>query len=244
MVAVLVPVLNRPHRVRPIVDSVAAATDVPWTILFLASPGKRQELAAIHQVLDLPVPEGCAVDAVVMDDPPGIGDYARKINRGVAETDEPYLLFGADDLSFHPGWFDAALAPMNATVGVVGTNDLGPWRPDSPSRDAVAAGEHATHCLVARWYTSLGLIDDPPHEPTGVLNPAYPHEFVDDEFTGTARHRDAWAYAVDSHVEHLHPRFGKAPNDASYMASGRRIPAGRKLYRSRAHLWGEDPPKR
>lgn len=240
-VAILVPVLNRPGNVSRLVASVTAATEPPWTVLFLATPGKRREHQAIQAAINGGSPEGCTIRAVLMGGPAEPGDYARKINHGVTITDEPYLFFGADDLDFHPGWFEAALDRMTSTVGVVGVNDLGEWRPNSPSRDAVAAGEHATHCLVARWYTHLGLIDNPNG---GVLNEAYHHEFVDDEFTATARYREAWAYAEGSHVEHLHPRFGKAPTDQSYMAASRRIPPGRALYRQRAHLWGEDPPKR
>lgn len=235
-VAILIPVLDRPASVIPVAESALANT--PGSIvLFIATAGYNAEADACTQAMtDHPN----QVWWSQLPDHRGNGDYARKINLGIQATAQPYLFFGADDLRFHPGWFEAAAARMTEQVGVVGTNDMGPWRPNSPSRAAVAAGEHAAHCLVARWYTKLGMIDDP----TRMLNESYPHEFVDDEMTATARYRGAWDYAADSKVEHLHPHFGKGQTDASYQAAAQRIPPGRVLYRSRAHLWGEDPPKR
>jgi hypothetical protein len=70
-----------------------------------------------------------------------------------------------------------------------------------------------------------------------VLFEGYPHEYVDDEFVGTARKRGAWAFAADSHVEHLHPSWGKAPMDPMYAAQRKRMTAGAMIYRSRRPLW-------
>jgi hypothetical protein len=148
-----------------------------------------------------------------------------KINAGVRATRAPLLMFGADDLAFHPGWLPAAQRLMSPTVGVVGTQDL--------CNPRVIRGEHATHCLVARWYTRLGSIDNPRQ----VLHEGYVHEFVDDEFVATARHRGAFAFAHDSIVEHLHPDAGKAPMDDLYAARRPRMRAGRDVFRHRQHLW-------
>ena len=102
------------------------------------------------------------------------GNYAKKINRAIEETDEPLIFQGADDLRFHPGWLEAAKAKLGPGIGVVGTNDLNSKR--------VMAGTHADHALITREYTKLGTIDDP----TKVLHERYPHEYVDDEFIETA----------------------------------------------------------
>lgn len=241
-VSILIPVLNRPDNVEPVVGSALAATPEAQVVL-IPTAGYTDEVEACLEVVGLFGVERVTVFPMV--EHVTVGDYARKINQAVAWTESPYLFFGADDLRFDLGWFDAAHALMTRDIGVVGTNDMGGWRPNSPSRDAVRRGDHATHCLVARWYTALGLIDDDPFPPEPrVLNPDYPHEFVDDEFCATARARHAWAYAAESYVEHLHPHFGKGENDESYRRSVDRIPAGRAIYRARAHLWGEDPPRR
>ena len=218
-IAILVPVLRRPHRVAPTMGSVAAATTVPHRLLFIASPGEDAEVDAL---------ERAGADFVVVDWEPGPGDYARKINHGYRLTEEPYLFTGADDLAFHPRWAEEALARMTGRVGVVGTNDLGNPR--------VMRGLHSTHSLVRRAYADeRGTVDGP----GAIYHEGYPHEYVDNELVGTAKHRRAWAFARRSFVEHLHPNWGKAPSDESYAAEPERIHLSRQVYESRRHLWGE-----
>jgi hypothetical protein len=210
---ILVPMLHRAHRVAPLLDSIhATAPDA--RVLFLCTRNDTAVLAAVadHEHLVFP--------------PAGRGDYQRKINAGYQATTEPLLFLAADDLRFHPGWKAAAVAKLTDGVGVVGTNDLGSPR--------VIAGEHATHCLISRDYVDRhGTID----EPGKVLHEGYPHEFCDDELVGTAKHRNAWAFASDAHVEHLHPNWGKAPSDDLYAAQHTRIRVGRRIYQRRRRLW-------
>jgi glycosyltransferase involved in cell wall biosynthesis len=210
-VAILVPVLGRPHRVAPLLASIRAATPEPHKVLFIADPGDDAEHAAIQ------IHGG---DMLIVD-----GNYPTKINAGVQATDEPLIFTGADDLHFHPGWLPAAAALMSDTIGVVGTNDLCNAR--------VIAGEHSTHSLVARWYAELGTID----EAGKLLHEGYLHEYVDDELIGTAQHRGSYAQAMDSIVEHLHPDVGKAPTDALYAAQGKRMRASRTTYDCRRPMW-------
>ncbi len=153
---VLVPMLGRAHRVAPVLDSLTgnpAGADV----LFLLSPHD-------HAVRD--AVERCRGQALLVPYN-ARGDYARKINRGIAETHTRYVFTAADDLRFHPGWFEAAHAYMSKNVAVVGTNDLANQR----------GGTHATHFLVARWYVEQhGTID----EPGKLMFDGYVHEFCDD----------------------------------------------------------------
>lgn len=211
MLAILVPVLRRPHRVAPLLASIAAATPKPYRVLFICDPGDREEQDAIAMAGGEMISPG--------------GNYASKINAGVRHTTEPLLFLGADDLQFHPGWFEAAACRLTDTIGVVGTNDLCNRR--------VVNGEHSTHSLVARWYAELGTID----KPGDVLCEIYAHEFVDDEFVETAKYRRAYAHAHDSIVEHLHPQVGKAPMDDLYAAQPVRMRQGRRVYRQRRPLW-------
>lgn len=215
-VAILIPVLRRPHRAEPVVASIRATTPDPHRILFIGSPDDHAEHEAVRAT---------GADLLVLNVRPKAGDYARKINRGVRATDEPFVFLAADDLQFHPGWFEAATALMVGPVGVVGTNDLGNQR--------VIEGRHATHSLVSREYTTRGTIDDPGR----LLHEGYPHEFVDDEFVQTAIKRGAYAHAHDSIVEHLHPHWGKAPTDDLYDAQATRMRIGRRLFQRRRRLW-------
>lgn len=212
--AILVPMLGRPHRIAPLLASIREATPDAH-VLFLVTPTDvqvRQELARQH-CHHLAVPRRPT------------GDYARKINTGYRATTQPYLFTAADDLRFHPGWFEAALAQITPQVGVVGTNDLGSPR--------VMSGQHATHSLVTRWYADLGTID----QPHAIYHEGYVHEYVDDELVGTAKKRGAWAFAESAHVEHLHPDWGKAPTDAMYAKQRGRMRASRNLYNQRRRLW-------
>jgi len=211
---VLVPMLGRPHHVAPLLKSLRSTSDAE--VLFLVSPNDTAVHAAIDEAGDrrITVPRFEA------------GDYARKINAGYRHTTEPLLFCGACDLEFHPGWFEAAAARLTPGIGVVGTNDLG--------NDRVLAGVHSTHSLVTRDYADQhGIID----QAGMVLCELYPHEFVDDELVGTAMKRGAWAFAGDSHVEHLHPHWNKAPSDDLYEQQGERMAVGRRIFNRRRRLW-------
>lgn len=214
-VAILVPVLGRPHRVAPLLESIEAATPEPHRVMFLTSRDDDATVAAItaaggtHQSIDDP------------------GTYVRKVNAGFAAADEDVFFAAADDLDFHPGWYPAAVAKLVDGIEVVGTNDLGNPR--------VVAGRHATHNLFTRRYIedAGGTVDH-----TGqVLHEHYRHWYCDDEFVGTAQARGVWAFAADSVVEHLHPEFGKADTDATYELGRAHNAEDRRRFRSRRHLW-------
>jgi glycosyltransferase involved in cell wall biosynthesis len=209
-VVIVTPVLCRPQNVKPLLDSVRATTPTA-RVLFVSDPGDVEEQEAI---------EAEAADLLIIR-----GNYAKKVNRAIEETDEPLIFQGADDLRFHPGWLEAAKAMLKPGIGVVGTNDL--------SSKRVMAGTHATHSLITREYTKLGTIDDPDR----VFHEAYPHEYVDDEFIETAILREAFAPALDSVVEHLHPDAGKAPKDELYSKAGRRRLIGSMIHRWRRRKW-------
>lgn len=228
---VLVPVLGRPQNVAPLLDSLGEATPIEHKVLFLLSPNDTATAEVLWS-------ETYRVEGQVLawsDVPwmPGPGDFARKINRGYLFTKEPFIFTGADDLKFHPGWFEAARAWMDQpNVGVVGTNDLG--------NPKVVRGYHSTHSLVRREYADkMGTIDGP----GAILAECYPHEFVDNELVETARARHAYVQAKDSIVEHLHPRWGKAPTDALYEAEPARLAESRRIFWERKRLWERPQPR-
>lgn len=224
---ILTPMLGRAHRVAPVVESALRATPHA-RIMFVVSPEDEPVLAAIADVLRLGEP---GVDALLTDWPGGTpGDYARKMNMGVARTSEALIFLGADDLDYHPGWFVEAVNLMRPGIGVVGTNDLGNPR--------VMSGAHSTHSLIRRGYIEqCGTIDTPGQ----LLHEGYVHEFCDDELVQTARFRRAYAHAHKAHVEHLHPHWGKGEMDASYAAQTARMDASRAHFQARQRMWGGGP---
>lgn len=215
-VAVLIPVLGRPDRAAPVAESVRASDDRA-TPVFLVSHGDDAERAACLATGEqtFVVPWG-----------PGRGDWAKKINWGLKQVDDEWLLLGADDLRFHPGWFEEALKVWARSCAcVVGTNDMGNPR--------VVAGNHSTHPLVHREYVSWGTADDA----SILLHEGYRHQFCDDEFVQTANVRGVWAYSRGSYVEHLHPNWGKAKDDETYRLGEAGFAEDKALYERRKWLW-------
>lgn len=225
-VEVLIPVLDRPGRVQPLLTSLAETSPRSVRPLFLISLGDAAEREAVELAVDPRMGDRADVPHVQVPWPATRGDYARKMNYGIRETKADWVLLAADDLRFRPGWLEAALACHAATHAcVVGTNDLG--------NERVTSGRHSTHTLVHRHYLECGTIDE-----AGILlHEGYSHSFVDDELIGTAAYRETWAVAQDCHIEHLHPHWRKAPDDATYRKGQEHFEEDRALFARRQPLW-------
>lgn len=215
-VTVLIPVLGRPQATPAVVSSVFRTSDA--LVIVIASPGDYQ-----------PTGDPILMDAmfITANWEPGPGDYARKLNRALQHVETEFVFQGASDLRFHPGWEEAALrrAP---NADVIGTNDL--------CNPLVMRGGHSTHSLLRRDYildTGTTYLDGP-----GVaFHEGYDHQYVDNELVAVARHRGIWAFAEDSHVEHLHPLCGKAEMDDIYMKALKAGTRDGRLYRTRQAQW-------
>lgn len=216
-----VPVLGRPQNAAAVAANLREATPGAH-IYFLCS-------------LDDEAQQGACLDAMTKDDllsvmpePAGLGDFAKKHNTGYRTAvagDYEWYFVGADDLVFHPGWFDRCLeAHRKAGACVIGTRDLGNPR--------TANGWHSTHFLVHRDYLECGTVD----EPGKLLHEGYSHEFVDDEAVQTARARRTYATS-QAVVEHLHPDWGKAEWDDTYRKAQSGRAADQALFHSRRHMW-------
>jgi hypothetical protein len=218
--AVLLPVLDRPHRVAPLVDSLNGSVAVEcaegWDVdvVFICTPGDKAEIAAVR---------ACGCELLFHS-----GGYAAKINYAARMVEADWYLTGADDLRFHPGWLSAAMRRHVATGAlVVGTNDL-----VNPS---VTRGFYATHLLVHRDYVERGTID----ERGKIMHEGYSHNCPDTELVETAKTRSTWAFARDSHVEHLHPisQRVRVLDDATYRKGREHHQADKLLLAERRRLW-------
>jgi len=219
-IVVIIPVLNRPERVEPLLASLAASERAAkLRPLFVCSPGDEREIEAVS---------ASDADWMLLPIGRGPGDYARKINRAAyhAQTMAEWLFLGADDLCFCPGWADIALqAAIADFIEVVGTNDLG--------NPAVISGAQSTHSLVRSSYLERGTID----ERGKLLHEGYEHNWVDNEFVATARSRGVYIFAANAHVEHLHPSWGKGQADSTYELGMRHYHQDAQLFRAREKLW-------
>jgi glycosyltransferase involved in cell wall biosynthesis len=199
-VAVLVPVLNRPENVAPLVESFRATTKGDASLYFVCDEVDRAERKAI---------EAAGAKELLSDRG---STFAQKINSGLAQTTEPWALVAGDDVRFHPGWI-AEARKLSERFDVIGTNDT----TGAPKNPEVAAGRHADHFFVRRAYVEKhgACLDGP-----GVLAPeAYRHWYTDKEIVGLAKARGVFAPCLDSVVEHLHPGYEGKERDGTYLVA-------------------------
>lgn len=214
LVDVVVPVLERPDNAELFMVSLRAST------------GLAKVLAVVQDDDELTGKAWAAAGATVV--PSGSrSTFAEKANVGFEAGESPWMFLVGDDVRFHAGWLDHAQFVANRSgARVIGTNDMGNPR--------VLAGEHATHMLIARSYVDeLGASWDGPGV---VCHEGYEHWFCDDEMVWAAKQRGEWAMALGSRVEHLHPAWGKAADDAVYRLGQSTAKADRKRFEARVRL--------
>lgn len=211
MIAVIIPTLNRPHRVAEIVANLkhTAPEAVPYFVI------------ESHDAATAEAADSVGAAKIINKRSPS---YAGAVNTAVKETKEPFLLMAADDLVFYEGWLPPLLE-LAKDFGFVGTNDL--HNPD------VLSGTHATHYLVTREYANLGTIDDS----SILLHEGYIHNYTDTEAVATAKFRGQYTPCLESRIEHLHWVWGLAQHDQTYEKGTTTVGQDQQLFNSRAHLW-------
>jgi hypothetical protein len=218
--AVIVPVLGRPQNAAPFMASLRASTGLA-TVYAIADPDDQDTAAAWTAA-------GATVLHVDPSDRPGT--FAEKVNLGYRETSEPWLFLVGDDVRFYGGWLDHAQAVARDGFDVIGTADM--------HNPRVMAGEHGTHLLIRRAYVDeQGASWDGPKV---VAHEGYRHWFVDNEIVTAAKQRGAWAPALGSVVEHLHPLWGGAADDDTYRLGAAHADCDRDLFGKRLAEHADD----
>jgi len=225
LIAILVPVLGRPHQIGPLLESIAAATDVDYKVVFICSPSD-------------PTQEVCRdseADTITVPWEPERADFAKKINCAYRAIEEEWYFQAATDLVFQEGWASRALHVAQASrCGVIGTNDLG--------NPAVKKGNHATHIVFSRAYIEEhgGTFDSS----GAVFSEVYDHQFCDTEFVQTALSRGQFKPSLRSIVEHMHPHWGKGEMDDTYLKSERSFREDMTIYHQRMQILRGDSQHR
>ena len=217
-VDILIPMLGRPEQIEPLSLSVLKTQEdgLTYNLVFIASESDTEVVDTLHR---------SGEDFIVLPGEPEPGDYARKINTGYDATEGEWLLLGASDLRFYPGWASSAIDLGDEyDAGVVGTNDLG--------NPTVKQGLHSTHPLVRRSYIEQwgGGWDGP-----GIVyHEGYTHQYVDTELVTAAQARGRWVFCHDSWVEHLHPLWKKGEMDDTYRRGQRGSTQDARRFRERS----------
>jgi glycosyltransferase involved in cell wall biosynthesis len=213
VIDVLVPVLNRPANVASLVESFLSTTSALGEIHFLCTPGDDAQIAACEE---------SGQHVIVVGWPARKHDYALKMNYGFRQTERPFLLLAADDVTFTPGWGEAALE-CAGEYGVIGTNDM--------ASAHVMSGRSSTHPLVRRSYIEEygGSYDGP-----GVLiHPGYDHNFSERELIDIAKKRKQWVFCKRSVIKHRHPLWKTEEWDDTYRKAMKNFHRDFRLFNHR-----------
>jgi len=153
----------------------------------------------------------------IMDYQPPSGVNAT--NRGYWAATSSLIVIGQDDFNWHDGWLEAAEAYEKP---VVGFNDGYVGHEET---------QHSVGWLVNRAYVEIYSLAN--GFPNSIFCPLYKKNYADDELNETVKNRGMFAYARDALVEHLHPGFGKAPQDDTYAVLDQFSEQDHQLYLSR-----------
>lgn len=221
-IVVVVPVLARPQNAQTVAQSLELSDpDGLCRLLFVCSPGDDRQIRACHQT---------GAQVLMVEQPAGHGDFARKIQAAYQVTSEPFLFQAADDVTFEPGWAERALYAIEkgAGFGVCGT-----WDGANP---LVMRGRHSTHSLIRRTY-----IEEPGASwdgPGSVFSLAYRHQSVDVELVELAKARRLFTFAREARVIHRHPFFDRSvPMDDTYRKALADGAHDRKVFVARRREW-------
>lgn len=194
-VAVLVPVMDRPQNVAPLVGSFDATNDGTARLYFVVDGDDADEIAAIKDA-----------GATYLVSDRGTS-FACKLNSGFNQTTESFVLCVGDDVEFTAGWLESA-RKLSDRWDVIGTNDA---HPGEVRNARVASGRHADHFFVRRSYVEDdgACLDGP-----GFLAPeGYYHYFVDVEIVQLAKALGRFTPCLDCRVIHHQPRYEGRPED-------------------------------
>lgn len=151
------------------------------------------------------------------------GEYVECINKGVAETKEPFVFCGADDIVFSPDWDKKLLKTMqDPSVNVTGGTDS--WL-------CSTSGIHVSHPMIRRSY-----IDDEGgsfNTPGTLYYPGYHHYQCDIELEQVAHARDCFKLTEGVLIEHNHIVMETAEDDDTYKRSRLLLEADTDTYNKR-----------
>lgn len=220
IVSILLATTGRPEQVRALIENIRTTTDGRDIELICAVDADPATRSVVEQA------RASKGFRLILDYSPDYRGGPAAWNAALAASTGEYVVLAADDLVFHQGWLDEALATM-ATLpeggGLVGFND-GHW-----------GEELSTHYLMSRRFVLDHL--------GGVVSwTAYRHSFTDREANDRARAAGRYAWCPDAYVTHNHWIFGGRQQDSTDHRSLPEHPASQQAYEERkAQGWPPEP---
>ena len=211
MIDVIMPSYGRPHALKKAADNAYENTKNSMILTFVFEPTDEESIKVAKEI----------GKKYILSKYPG--NHTGAANTAYEMTDEPFFIIANDDFNFHKDWDVPAIEKMvDPVIGVVGLNDG-----SNTGFTAIT--------LVRRVYieTQSGCMDIP----NTLYFPGYNHNYVDTEFSSTAKKRGAYIACPESVVEHMHWAFGKSVMDATYEKSNATSQADSITFGNRCHLW-------
>lgn len=108
MIAIIIPTLNRAHKLPALLQNIKEVTKTPHRVYFVIEKTDEKSSATL---------DGLDCETVVGS----YGSCAKAMNAGYLTAQEPYVFTGNDDLKFKEGW-DTALLEAAKKFPIVGIN--------------------------------------------------------------------------------------------------------------------------
>ncbi len=204
-VSIIIPTRHRRASLQRSLDSLLRTTpaDDREIIVVQDSDDWDEQLMSIY---------GDSVHWIRNEDPGRLG--IDKWNLGAAQATGGWLVTGADDVEWLPGWLENALHTPNA--GYIGLND-----------GHSDARHFSTHYILSRSF-AIDVLG-------GVLQiPDYHAWYSDVEVAERARLADRYAFAPDAVIKHHHPSWGD-PQDEIYQRGSAYYAQDQDMYTRRRH---------
>lgn len=212
---IYVPTFGRPHKLASVAKNIEETTKNKFKLYWGVESFDRDSILAAKDT---------GYGVIINTGDPKYADALQSIYEA---TKEPIFFWGNDDFLFLDGWDVKPMEIMQEfqDIGVLGVHDGNPKT------------SYSTISFIRRKYIEeqSGVVD----MPNRVLYP-YHHNFVDNELTETAKHRDVWDRCDAPCIQHQHPSFtwlGHFPPDETYAKNDRMANADSETFYSRRHLW-------
>ena len=201
-VSVITPSTRRPAQLRACMERLIETTQGHDVEIICVIDACLNSLIALD-----------GLDIIVLDNPKHQGAAACWNQGSEVATGDAFVL-GSDDVVYHPGWLDAALAALESIggSGMVGLNDT-----------HVPEHAFATHYLMTRDFIME-------HMGGCFVIPSYGHQYIDIEATARGRRARQYIWAKDAIVEHRHPAHKNAPRDEVYALGASFMAADQATY--------------
>ena len=210
MIDIWLPTYHRPDRLAAVARNIEQTTKSDYILYFGVEPEDAVSWEAAR-----------ATGHQVVDNKYELG-YAGTIQSMYEVSSSPFWIHVNDDFEFLPGWDVVPLSMFDTpSVMVVGVSEQ--------ENSGLSAVSMARRSYIEKLSGVIGM-------PNRVFYP-YNHNYVDTEFTETAKARGVWAGCNAPCILHKHPGIIGGDKDAIYLKNDATVGIDEQTYRGREHLW-------